>query len=45
VFGVFSPKRRLAISGDLKAVTEVLRDYAELTREQFEEKYNAHVCR
>lgn len=43
--GVFSPKKHLAISGNLSVVTEVVRDYSELTREQFEEKYKAHACR
>jgi len=45
VSGVFSLKKRLAISGSLGGITEVVRNYVELNREQFEEKYKAYACR
>jgi hypothetical protein len=43
--GVFSLKKHLGLSADLGVITEVVRDYVELNREQFEEKYKAYACR
>lgn len=40
----FSPKH-INISGNLSAISEVIRDYTNLKREQFEQKYEAHACR
>jgi len=43
--GVFSLKKHIRISGNLSAISEVIRDYTRLNREQFEQKYEAHACR
>jgi hypothetical protein len=43
--GLFSQKKHLEIPGNLGAITQVVRDYAQLTRERFEQKYNAHIRR
>ena|SRR6187431_2967536 len=38
-------KKHIDISGNLSVITEVIRDYAQMKREQFEQKYKGYACR
>jgi len=43
--GIFSAKRHLRIAGNLRAISDVVKDYTHLTREQFEKKYEGYASR
>ena len=43
--GILSQKKRREVPGNLGAISQVVRDHAQLTRDRFEQKCNAHIRR